>query len=162
MKYQWNTFLLQNVWLIMWPYQSSSFLMWRWHVIFMCEDSCFRVKARLVFHLCLYNKIYLLTILIFFCHLSSLVDFPSFLILSFQFYLLYTIDQVGCTALNRGQPGLLGLQSTLNGHLYKMDTSLKRTARVGPCLSLLPLFDSLWDGHLSKTDTYCWSQRCPS
>ena len=32
---------------------------------------------------------------------------------------------------------------SLNGHLYKMDTSLKRTPRVGPCLSLLPLFDSL-------------------
>ena len=32
---------------------------------------------------------------------------------------------------------------SLNGHLYKMDTSVKRTLRVGPCLSLLPLFDSL-------------------
>ena len=31
----------------------------------------------------------------------------------------------------------------LNGHLYKTDTSVKRTLRVGPCLSLLPLFDSL-------------------
>ena len=32
---------------------------------------------------------------------------------------------------------------SLNGHLYKMDTSVKRTLGVGPCLSLLPLFDSL-------------------
>ena len=32
---------------------------------------------------------------------------------------------------------------SLNGHLYKTDTSLKWTPRVGPCLSLLPLFDSL-------------------
>ena len=32
---------------------------------------------------------------------------------------------------------------SLNGHLYKTDTSVKRTLRVGPCLSLLPLFDSL-------------------
>ena len=32
---------------------------------------------------------------------------------------------------------------SLNGHLYKTDTSLKRTPRVGPCLSLTPLFDSL-------------------
>ena len=32
---------------------------------------------------------------------------------------------------------------SLNGHLYKMDTSLKRTPNVGPFLSLLPLFDSL-------------------
>ena len=32
---------------------------------------------------------------------------------------------------------------SLNGHPYKTDTSLKRTPRVGPYLSLLPLFDSL-------------------
>ena len=35
---------------------------------------------------------------------------------------------------------------SLNGHLYKTDTSLKRTPRVGPCLSLLPLLT------LYKTD----------
>ena len=27
---------------------------------------------------------------------------------------------------------------SFNGHLYKTDTSVKRTPRVGPCLSLLP------------------------
>ena len=27
--------------------------------------------------------------------------------------------------------------------LYKTDTSVKQTPRVGPCLSLLPLFDAL-------------------
>ena len=32
---------------------------------------------------------------------------------------------------------------SLNGHLCKTNTSVKRTPRVGPCLSLLPLFDSL-------------------
>ena len=32
---------------------------------------------------------------------------------------------------------------SLNGQLYKTDTSVKRTLRVGPCLSLLLLFDSL-------------------
>ena len=32
---------------------------------------------------------------------------------------------------------------SLNGHLYKTDTSVKRTLRVGPCLSLLLSFDSL-------------------
>ena len=32
---------------------------------------------------------------------------------------------------------------SLNGHLCKKDASLKRTPRVGPRLSLLPLFDSL-------------------
>ena len=42
---------------------------------------------------------------------------------------------------------------SLNGHLYKTDTSVKRTPRVGPCLSLFPLFDSFLHGHLSKTDT---------
>ena len=42
---------------------------------------------------------------------------------------------------------------SLNGHLYKTDTSVKRTPKVGPCLSLLLLFDSLEDGHLSKMDT---------
>ena len=31
----------------------------------------------------------------------------------------------------------------LNRHLFKMDTSVKWTPRVGPCLSLLPLIDSL-------------------
>ena len=34
-------------------------------------------------------------------------------------------------------------QLSLNGHLYKTDTSVKRTPRVGPCFSLLSLFDSL-------------------
>ena len=32
---------------------------------------------------------------------------------------------------------------SLNRHLYKTDTSVKQTLRVGPCLSLLPLFDFL-------------------
>ena len=41
-------------------------------------------------------------------------------------------------------------QLSLNGNLYKTDTSLKRTPRVDPCLALLLLVDSLEDGHLSK------------
>ena len=32
---------------------------------------------------------------------------------------------------------------SLNGHLYKTETSVKLTPRVGSCLSLLLLFDSL-------------------
>ena len=28
-------------------------------------------------------------------------------------------------------------------HLYKMNTSVKQTPKGGPCLSLLPLFNSL-------------------
>ena len=36
-------------------------------------------------------------------------------------------------------------QLSLNGHLNKTDTSVKRTPRVGPSLSLLPLFGSLKD-----------------
>ena len=39
---------------------------------------------------------------------------------------------------------------SVNRHLYKTDTSVKRTPTVGPFLSFLPLFDSLSDGHLSK------------
>ena len=38
---------------------------------------------------------------------------------------------------------LYSLLSLINGHLHKTDTSVKRTSRVCPCLSLLPLFDSL-------------------
>ena len=37
--------------------------------------------------------------------------------------------------------------------LYKTDTSVKRTSRLGPCLSLFLLFDSVKDGHLCKMDT---------
>ena len=32
---------------------------------------------------------------------------------------------------------------SLNGHLYKTNTSVKQTPRVGLCLCLFPLFDSL-------------------
>ena len=39
----------------------------------------------------------------------------------------------------------------LNGHLYQSDDPVKRTPRVGSCLSLLPLFNFLSDRHLSKT-----------
>ena len=35
------------------------------------------------------------------------------------------------------------LQSMLTVNSLLTDTSVKRTPRVGPCLSLLPLFDSL-------------------
>ena len=37
-----------------------------------------------------------------------------------------------------------------DGPLYKTNLSVKRTSRIGPCLSLLPLFDSLWDAHHSR------------
>ena len=43
-------------------------------------------------------------------------------------------------------------QFSLNGHLYKMNTLLKRIPRVGPCLSLVLLVDSLKDGRLTKTN----------
>ena len=39
--------------------------------------------------------------------------------------------------------GTVTTVDSLLTHLYKMDTSVKWTLRVGPCLSLLPLFDSL-------------------
>ena len=37
---------------------------------------------------------------------------------------------------------------SLNGHLYKMDTPVKRTPRVGPCLCLFPFF-SLYKTNIS-------------
>ena len=43
-------------------------------------------------------------------------------------------------------------QFSLNGHLYKMDTLLKWIPRIGSCLSLVLLVDSLKDGHLTKTN----------
>ena len=38
-------------------------------------------------------------------------------------------------------------QLSLNGHLYKIDTLLKWTPIVFPCLSLFLLVDSIQDGH---------------
>ena len=49
---------------------------------------------------------------------------------------------------------------SLNRHLYKTDTSVKWTPGVRPYLSLLPLFDSLYDGHFSKREILCQPQRC--
>ena len=42
---------------------------------------------------------------------------------------------------------------SIYSRLHKTDTSVKLTLTVYSYLSFLPLFDSLWDGHLSKTDT---------
>ena len=53
-------------------------------------------------------------------------------------------------------------QLSLKGHLFKTDSLLKRTLGVGPCLSLLLLVDSIYDKHVSKMDTWCGPQRCPS
>ena len=52
-----------------------------------------------------------------------------------------------CCPFNKQTTIFHGLHSrlSLNGHLNKTDTSVKRTPRVGPSLSLLPLFDSLKD-----------------
>ena len=52
------------------------------------------------------------------------------------FFLLTIINTVGC-------PNYQYSRLSLNGHLYKTDTSVKWTLRVGPCISLLLLFDSL-------------------
>ena len=42
-------------------------------------------------------------------------------------------------------------QLPLNGHLVKVDTSLKRTRGVGPCRTSVIYFISFQGGHLSKT-----------
>ena len=43
---------------------------------------------------------------------------------------------------------------SLNRHLYETDTSVKRTLRVGPYLSLVPLFDSLYKTDISLRRTH--------
>ena len=43
---------------------------------------------------------------------------------------------------------------SLNGHLYKTNTSVKQTLRVGPCLSLHPLFDPLYKTDISLRWTH--------
>ena len=48
--------------------------------------------------------------------------------------------------------GFLGVQCTGGSPLT--DALVKRTPRVGLFFSLLPLFDSLNDGHLSQTDVH--------
>ena len=54
-----------------------------------------------------------------------------------------TISLIASVKLHYSRLSLNSFNSSLNGHLYKTDTSVKRTFRVGHCLSLLPLFDSL-------------------
>ena len=53
----------------------------------------------------------------------------------------HTISQGDIPIFRRTEPKYS--QLSLNGHLYKTDTSLKQTPTVGPCLSFLLLFDSL-------------------
>ena len=43
---------------------------------------------------------------------------------------------------------------SLNGHLCKTDIPVKRTLRVGPYLSLVPLFDSLYKTDISLRRTH--------
>ena len=60
----------------------------------------------------------------------------------------FFMSSIGCSRLS------------LHGHLYKTDTSVKRTPRVGPCLSLLPSFDSLL-GYLFKNLKLVFTQPPP-
>ena len=48
---------------------------------------------------------------------------------------------------------------SFNRHLYKMDTSVKRTPSIGPSLSLLPLCDFLQDRHLLLVPKVCGLER---
>ena len=52
-----------------------------------------------------------------------------------------------------GSPCIQYSRLSLKGHLYKTDTSVKRTPRVGPFPSLLPLFDSLYKTDISLRRT---------
>ena len=77
------------------------------------------------------------------------MDIVSFQVINLRFML-----NLGNLMILYGKKATV-YSDSFNGHLYKTDISVKRTLRVGPCLSLLPLFDS--DGHLCKTDTQSWS-----
>ena len=52
-------------------------------------------------------------------------------------------------------------QLPLNGHLVKVDTSLKRTHGVGLCRTSVIYFISLQGGHPSKADSRSWWRACP-
>ena len=55
-----------------------------------------------------------------------------------------SIRRTPLTDTSDGHPELVpGFLYSLYLTLYKTDTSVKRMPRVGPCFSLLPLFDSL-------------------
>ena len=57
---------------------------------------------------------------------------------------LLTDTSIRRTPLLNGHPELVpGFLYSLYLTLYKTHTSVKRMPRVGPCLSLLPLFHSL-------------------
>ena len=62
-------------------------------------------------------------------------------------------------AWQKGSESTLSLQIITVSTLL-MDTFVKLTPRVGPCLYLLPLLDSVQDRHLGKMATCCLSQRC--
>ena len=63
-------------------------------------------------------------------------------LIGFSFSEVNDLSRIGLNSVRIGKYKQYRRLS-LNGHLYKTDTSVKRTPRVGPCLSLLPLFDSL-------------------
>ena len=53
-------------------------------------------------------------------------------------------------------------QLSPNGHRYKMDTSIRWTADVGPChFSVIFLQLSSLDGYFSKIDSRGWIRQCP-
>ena len=71
-------------------------------------------------------------------------------IVSFQVINLRFMPNLGNLMIWYGKKATV-YSDSFNGHLYKTDISVKRTLRVGPCLSLLPLFDSLTDASVKRT-----------
>ena len=71
--------------------------------------------------------------------MDGFVQLSVFLNFSFDFYpvRLFEFSVSFCNRLSMFFLFMFTVDSLL------MDTSVKRTLRVGPCLSLLPLFDSL-------------------
>ena len=70
-------------------------------------------------------------------------------VLELRFSIALTLTLLwACFYLSQGiywtlTPVMIYSRLSLNVHLYKMDTSVKQTPRVGLCLSLLILFNSL-------------------
>ena len=79
------------------------------------------------------------------------MDIVSFQVINLRFML-----NLGNLMILYGKKATV-YSDSFNGHLYKTDISVKRTLRVGPCLSLLPLFDSLYERHLCTTEIQSWS-----
>ena len=77
------------------------------------------------------------------------------IVISVSFFTVLNNHELICKVIfaNEATTCILHSPLSLNEYLYKTDTYVIWTPRVGLYLYLLPLFDSLEDRHLPKTDT---------